>query len=185
MSNLYTCAADDRYLRRLSFDQVHTNYPAVTDDGRVLYTRWDYNDRGQLYPQGLFEMFPDGTGQREFYGNNSWFPTTILHARGIPGTIRILAVFTGHHTWQAGKLGILDPSLGRQENEGAQLIAPVRETPAERIDHYGQEGDLFKYPYPVGDRHFLVSYAPRGWDCLLYTSPSPRDRTRSRMPSSA
>ena len=25
----------------------------------------------------------------------------------------------------------------------------------------------------------------RGGDCLLYTSPSPRDRTRSRMPSSA
>ena len=24
-----------------------------------------------------------------------------------------------------------------------------------------------------------------GCDCLLYTSPSPRDRTRSRMPSSA
>ena len=24
-----------------------------------------------------------------------------------------------------------------------------------------------------------------GKDCLLYTSPSPRDRTRSRMPSSA
>ena len=23
------------------------------------------------------------------------------------------------------------------------------------------------------------------WLCLLYTSPSPRDRTRSRMPSSA
>ena len=23
------------------------------------------------------------------------------------------------------------------------------------------------------------------WHCLLYTSPSPRDRTRSRMPSSA
>ena len=29
--------------------------------------------------------------------------------------------------------------------------------------------------------------APEGWyeSCLLYTSPSPRDRTRSRMPSSA
>ena len=24
-----------------------------------------------------------------------------------------------------------------------------------------------------------------GWTCLLYTSPRPRDRTRSRMPSSA
>ena len=26
---------------------------------------------------------------------------------------------------------------------------------------------------------------PLVWNCLLYTSPSPRDRTRSRMPSSA
>ena len=28
-------------------------------------------------------------------------------------------------------------------------------------------------------------YYVRNKDCLLYTSPSPRDRTRSRMPSSA
>ena len=26
---------------------------------------------------------------------------------------------------------------------------------------------------------------PKVWDCLLYTSPSPRDRQKSRMPSSA
>ena len=26
---------------------------------------------------------------------------------------------------------------------------------------------------------------PQSTNCLLYTSPSPRDRTRSRMPSSA
>ena len=30
-----------------------------------------------------------------------------------------------------------------------------------------------------------MSLVPQLWDCLLYTSPSPRDRTRSRMPSSA
>ncbi len=164
VSNLYVCAADGQYMRRLTFDQVHTNYPTVTQDGRIVYTRWDYNDRGQLYPQGLFEMFPDGTAQREYYGNNSWFPTTILHARDIPGTEKMLAIFTGHHSWQAGKVGVLNPALGRQENEGAQLVAPVRSTPAERIDRYGQEGDLFKYPYPVDATHFLVSYAPRGWE---------------------
>ena len=28
-------------------------------------------------------------------------------------------------------------------------------------------------------------YLQENWNCLLYTSPSPRDRTRSRMPSSA
>ena len=30
-----------------------------------------------------------------------------------------------------------------------------------------------------------ASELSKAWDCLLYTSPSPRDRTRSRMPSSA
>ena len=134
------------------------------DDGRVIYTRWEYNDRGQLFPQPLFQMNADGTGQTEFYGNNSWFPTTIIHARGIPGTQKVLAIFTGHHSRQAGKLGIIDPAKGRQENSGTQLVAPVRPTPAERIDAYGQEGELFQYPYPLSETQFLVSYAPHGWE---------------------
>ena len=163
VSNLYTCDRDGKFLRRLGFDQVHTLYPNVLDDGRVVYTRWDYNDRGQIFPQGLFQMNPDGTGQTEFYGNNSWFPTTIAHARGIPGTQKIAAIFMGHHTPQAGKLGVLDPARGRQENEGAQLIAPVRPTPAVKVDSYGQEGDLFQYPYPLNESELLVTYAPNGW----------------------
>ncbi|HYW78371.1 MAG TPA: hypothetical protein VE890_02305, partial [Thermoguttaceae bacterium] len=100
VSNLFTCDGDGRFLRRISFDQVHTNYPKVLADGRVIYTRWDYNDRGQLFPQPLFQMNADGTGQTEFYGNNSWFPTTILHARGIPGSHKLLCVLSGHHTYQ-------------------------------------------------------------------------------------
>ena len=42
---------------------------------------------------------------------------------------------------------------------------------------YGTLGEL------MGEFHALAlhTYTP----CLLYTSPSPRDRTRSRMPSSA
>jgi hypothetical protein len=164
VSNLYTCDPAGRFLRRLTFDQVHSIFPTVLDDGRVIYTRWDYNDRGQIFPQALFQMNPDGTGQTEFYGNNSWFPTTIAHARGIPGTQKVLAVFCGHHTAQAGKLGVLDPAKGRQENTGAQLAAPLRETRAERIDGYGQSGELFQYPFPLNDREFLVTYAPLGWE---------------------
>ena len=41
-------------------------------------------------------------------------------------------------------------------------------------------GDLETVRCEVGK---LVQSAP--YPCLLYTSPSPRDRTRSRMPSSA
>ena len=35
---------------------------------------------------------------------------------------------------------------------------------------------LSMFPYPSGELHM---------GCLLYTSPSPRDRQKSRMPSSA
>ena len=39
----------------------------------------------------------------------------------------------------------------------------------------------------VIDQRDVVALSGFGlcWRCLLYTSPSPRDRTRSRMPSSA
>ena len=160
VSNLYACDGDGRRIRRLGFDQVHTNYPQVLDDGRVTYTRWEYNDRGQIYPQPLFQMNPDGSGQTEFYGNNSWFPTSILHARGIPGTGQVAAILSGHHSDQSGKLALIDPARGRQENQGVQLIAPVRNTPAERIDSYGQHGDQWMHPYPLNDREFLVSFWP-------------------------
>jgi len=160
VSNLYVCDKDGRFMRRLSFDQVHTNYPQVMDDGRVIYTRWDYNDRGQLYPQPLYQMNPDGTAQTEFYGNNSWFPTTIMHARGIPGTQKIITVLSGHHSHQRGKLAIIDRARGTQEADGVQLIAPVRETKAVRIDAYGQSGEQWQYPYPISETEFVVAYHP-------------------------
>ncbi|MCX8157573.1 MAG: hypothetical protein N3J91_14195 [Verrucomicrobiae bacterium] len=163
VSNLYTCDANGQFIRRLGVDQVHTVFPTVTEDGRVLYTRWDYNDRGQIFPQALFQMNPDGTGQTEFYGNNSWFPTVITHARQIPGTQKVLAILCGHHSPQTGKLAIIDPARGRQENAGVTLIAPERVTRAERIDAYGQEGELFQHPYPLNENEYLVSYAPLGW----------------------
>ena len=42
------------------------------------------------------------------------------------------------------------------------------------------------HAYPSGGGAYIVSRDNLGENaCLLYTSPSPRDRTRSRMPSSA
>ncbi len=171
VSNLYRCDAQGGKLRRLTFDQVHDNFPTVTEDGRILYTRWEYNDRGQIYPQPLLQMNPDGTNQNEFYGVNSWFPTTILHARGMPGSQKALAIATGHHTRQTGKLIVIDPSRGRQEADGVQLVAPPRETPAVKVDRYGQEGDLFQYPYPLSAEACLVSYHPVGWEWTSAVGP--------------
>ena len=53
---------------------------------------------------------------------------------------------------------------------------------------------IFENKYPNDDRprkaieaakNYLENPSVRTKNCLLYTSPSPRDRTRSRMPSSA
>ena len=62
------------------------------------------------------------------------------------------------------------------------------------LEHPGREKILAQIPNSVEasvDR--ILSHCEQGYTelylknmaCLLYTSPSPRDRTRSRMPSSA
>ena len=38
---------------------------------------------------------------------------------------------------------------------------------------------------PLDSDTYIVKAGDNLYSCLLYTSPSPRDRTRSRMPSSA
>lgn len=162
--NMYLMNKDGKYMRRIGFDQVHSNYPQVhPESGLVTYTRWEYNDRGQIYPQPLFQMYPNGAHQTEYYGNNSYFPTAILHARGIPGTGKVLAILSGHHTHQRGKLAIIDPALGRQETSGVTLVAPVKKLQGIiKIDQYGQDGDQWQYPYPLDAENYLVTFRPQG-----------------------
>ena len=62
---------------------------------------------------------------------------------------------------------------------------------AEDVAHFLPHLALVVLPFPafVDGRAYSIARQIRllGYrgDCLLYTSPSPRDRTRSRMPSSA
>ena len=61
-------------------------------------------------------------------------------------------------------------------------------------DHVGKDSAVVPASRLIGDvlkqlteKGYLnnYEYEDNGKGCLLYTSPSPRDRTRSRMPSSA
>lgn len=162
--NMFLMDKDGKQMRRIGFDQVHTNYPQVhPESGVVTYTRWEYNDRGQVYPQPLFQMYLNGTHQTEYYGNNSYFPTALLHARGIPHSGKVLAVVSGHHTQQRGKLAIIDPSMGRQETSGVTLVAPVcKPQGVIKVDQYGQDGDQWQYPYPLDEENYLVTFRPQG-----------------------
>ena len=55
------------------------------------------------------------------------------------------------------------------------------------VSSYGYDGySPYSYSYGHGFGGIRINIVlDRGNVCLLYTSPSPRDRTRSRMPSSA
>ena len=157
-SNMYICDKDGRYLRRVSFDQVTVNYPQVLNDGTVVYTRWEYNDRGQIYPQPLFQMNIDGTGQTEYYGNNSYFPNTIGHARPIPGSSKVIAIASGHHSHQVGGLIRIDVRDGRQEDEGCTYVAPV-ERKAPRFDGPPEHGGLYTHPYALNEKEYIAGYS--------------------------
>ena len=53
-----------------------------------------------------------------------------------------------------------------------------------KLSNYGlqlREKQKIKFMYGLLEKQFRLTFK----SCLLYTSPSPRDRTRSRMPSSA
>ena len=52
-------------------------------------------------------------------------------------------------------------------------------------DSSPKEWDIAWPEAPKNDLDIIIGSAVLYMDCLLYTSPSPRDRTRSRMPSSA
>ncbi len=116
--NLFTCDAAGRYIRRLAVDHGHTVFPHMTDDGRIIYTRWEYADRTAGYLHSLFVMNPDGTNQTEFYGNNSQFPAAILHARSVPRSTKVIAIAGAHHIDQRGKLIMIDRNVGIQAGVG-------------------------------------------------------------------
>lgn len=174
-SNLYACDINGRDIRRLAFDQVHTLYPQTIADGRILYTRWEYNDRNAFTLQSLFAMNADGTAQTAYYGNNSDWPMSLVHARGIPGTSKVIAIIMGHHAPQKGKLVIVDHSRGLEQNSGLEYVAGASPdgTPGRRpantppFDYYpmtafGQIGPVWQYPFAFDESHYLVTFNPEG-----------------------
>ena len=72
-------------------------------------------------------------------------------------------------------------SIGQQSPDIAQGVDTAYESRTGAVDPLDKQG--------AGDQGLMFGFAcddtAEFMPCLLYTSPSPRDRTRSRMPSSA
>lgn len=172
VSNLYLCNTDGSGIIRVGYDQVHTTYPTVTDDGRVLYTRWDYNDRTQMYVHGVFQMAQDGTNQTELFGNGANGPTSQLHTIQVPGNnSKYLTIVSGHHTSQGGKLAMVDLGEGRNSKDAFTYInypAAYNSDGSKNlnndiwkdgIDTMGQDGNIFKFPYAINEYEMFYAKA--------------------------
>jgi len=135
VGNLHVLDADGKNERRVTFDQDHDWNPTVMHDGRVLYTRWEYTDTPHYFSRLLFRMNPDGSGQMEYYGSNSYWPNAMYWPRPIPGhPTMVCCVVSGHHgVSRAGELLLLDPAQGRHEAAGAVQRIPGWGKPVQAI----------------------------------------------------
>ena len=189
---VYTLAlmeADGSDPRPISYHETNEWDPAVLNDGRIIYTRWDYVDRNAVFYQQLWTVRQDGTDVRILYGNNTRNPVGVWEARAIPGSSRIMATAAAHHAMTAGSIILVDPMRGVDGMEPITRLTPDAPFPesetgvsngtggawgpnADRIVTPETErwpGHCYRSPYPLSEKYFLVSYS---YDPLI-GEPSP------------
>ncbi|MDP6633905.1 MAG: discoidin domain-containing protein [Phycisphaerae bacterium] len=159
---LYVCNRDGSNVRRVSGNTLSDHTPQVMNDGRVLFTRWDYGvDKNVFCRQNLWTMNPDGTRFALFGSNTKEDPNGFWEASAIPGRPEVVCVFGPHHSYHAGMIGLVwDRPVGHQKDirgEGFRWI--TREMPA-----IGDSTLAWGYqdPCPVNERLFLVSWGGDG-----------------------
>ena len=162
---LYRANANGEFVRQLTFDQDHSWHPTMMPDGRVLYTRWEYNDTPHYFSRILFAMNPDGTEQQAYYATNSYFPNSIFYSTPIPNSpTRVVSVVSGHHgNPRMGEVAIVDVAQGFKGAEGVVQLLPQRHRKPEEliIDQYATgQWPQFVMPHPLSEKYFIVSCKP-------------------------
>jgi len=161
---MYKMGPNGERIHQLTFEQDHDYTPSVLNNGRVLYLRWDYTDTPHVWNRILMSMNPDGTGQMEYTGGNSYWPNAMFFARAIPNhPTKIVTIVTGHHEGRVGELFILDPAKGRHETDGVVQRIPRKGPPVTpKIEDKLTEHSWpkFLHPWPLSEKYFLVACKP-------------------------
>ena len=162
MCGLFLFDPETGKTRQLTYDQDSNWEPVITNNGQVMYQRWEYADIPHSNSRIIFTMNPDGTTQQALYGSNSYFPTALFGARPIPGKgSAFVGVVGGHHSVsRSGRLMVFDPAVGNKEADGVVAEIPRRGEkvlPVVRDRLPDGIWPQFLHPYPLNDTYFLVS----------------------------
>ena len=161
---LHSMAADGSDMIRLSHHETHEWHPSVTNDGMLVYTRWDYVDRDTNIAHHIWICSPDGRDPRSFHGNypeqresRPWMEMAI---RAIPNSKKFVASTGAHHGHEFGSLVIIDPRL-EDDNAMSQLTRLTPDTPFPEAE--GGKGNIAQYsaygtPWPLSEDDFLCVY---------------------------
>ncbi len=152
---LHAMDADGRNLRPISAFESFEYTPFVADDGRILYTRWDYIDRFNGHFFSLWSANQDGTNPQLVYGNYTTRPQAVLEARSVPNSRQILFTAAAHHSIEGGSLTLLDPSKGNEGEKPLTRLTPEVPFPETEAWH----DTYYANPYPLSEDFYLVAWS--------------------------
>ncbi len=158
-TSLYVMDADGKNLRNISGNTVNEFTPTMMRDGRILYTRWEYVDKGVGDVQSLWCVRPDGSGAAHVYKNNISRPSAMMDARCIPDSNKIVAIGAPHMPLAVGSVLLIDTRISRLHATAMTNLTPQIGLPP----HYGwpnPSAGFYANPYPLSEDLFLVSYCP-------------------------
>lgn len=177
---LHRMDADGGNLVQLSESLVSEFCPVALDDGRIMYHRWEYVDRGARVAKAVWTMNPDGSHIQEVYGLADDNTTIYMYPQPLPGDCsRFVCVGTCHYP-QGGCVGAI---LLLEPKKGMRLGGPDPDD-----DDYVQWDDRYAAvnltPHVFVERrtepgwHFLTQagrykHDPKGTSGHLYTHPFP------------
>ena len=154
---IYRGSLDGSEVYPLSYGEANELDPAVLNDGRVIYNRWEYINRHDCKFHKLWTMKPDGTVAANFYGNLTSFPFSITEPRAIPGSHKVMATATAHHSFTAGSIILIDPLKGLEGPEPIYKLTPEVKYP----EAQGWDMDsTYNSPFPITEKIFLAAYSP-------------------------
>lgn len=162
VTTLHVMDADGKNIRCLSEGPVTEIAPRVMHDGRVIYMRWEYVDKGFGNLQSLWSMRPDGSHSAHVYKNDIVLPAGMVDARSIPGSSRIVTVGAPHCGMSVGPVILVDNRLDRRTAVSMTNITPELGYPGMVAHRSGRTFGYFKEPFPLSEKIFVVSHSPGG-----------------------
>ena len=168
---MYSMNADGSGIECFSFHETHEWHPSVANDGRVVYTRWDYVDRDTNVAHHIWLCYPDGRDPRSFHGNypaerrsRPWMEMSI---RAIPGSDRFVATTGAHHGHAFGSLVLIDH---RGEDDGAmsQLRRLTPEAPFPEAEGNTRRLMAYGTAWPLSEKYYLCAHDPAAKNHGLY-----------------